>query len=198
MRPAPSSVSYRKIHTSSAVVARHRHPLNDRNKPPLLLPRPSRSPLSAAMKRKLSNNSYSSNSETSSSSPSGRTADTSATATSPANSSPQTVALADPKPARRGHFKSRLGCLNCKRRRVKCNELRPACSPCQRLGLACDYAITPAGVPQSHPAPLALEDLHFYHRFLNTAFPSLPLRADTVWKQCAAMSYQVGGNFLAT
>jgi hypothetical protein len=97
------------------------------------------------------------------------------------------------KPARRGHFKSRLGCLNCKRRRVKCNEQRPTCSPCQRLGLECDYATTPAaaGPPRGLSTSLSLEDLHFYHRFLNTAFPSLPLRSDNVWKQCGAMSYQV-------
>ncbi|KAL2059063.1 hypothetical protein ABVK25_000355 [Lepraria finkii] len=36
-------------------------------------------------------------------------------------------------------------CLTCKRRRVKCDEARPACSPCRRLGLDCggytkDYA----------------------------------------------------------
>lgn len=28
-------------------------------------------------------------------------------------------------------------CLTCKRRRVKCDEARPACSPCQRLRLCC-------------------------------------------------------------
>ncbi|KAF2166693.1 hypothetical protein M409DRAFT_54489 [Zasmidium cellare ATCC 36951] len=28
-------------------------------------------------------------------------------------------------------------CLTCKRRRVKCDEARPACSPCRRLGLNC-------------------------------------------------------------
>lgn len=28
-------------------------------------------------------------------------------------------------------------CLTCKRRRVKCDEARPACSPCRRLGLDC-------------------------------------------------------------
>lgn len=92
---------------------------------------------------------------------------------------------------RRGHSKSRLGCLNCKRRRVKCNELRPTCSPCRRLGLLCDYAITPATAVRSNPSPICLEDLRFYYQFLNTAFPSLPLRADQVWAKCAAMSHQV-------
>ncbi|KND94785.1 Sterol uptake control protein 2 [Tolypocladium ophioglossoides CBS 100239] len=94
--------------------------------------------------------------------------------------------------SRRGHFKSRLGCFNCKRRRVKCNELRPECSPCRRLGLTCAY---PASVASSstpiHAAPstLNLEDLRFYHRFLTTAFPTLPLRGGQVWSQAAAMSH---------
>ena len=97
--------------------------------------------------------------------------------------------------SRRGHFKSRLGCFNCKRRKIKCNELRPSCSPCRRLGLSCNYPTaaqsTAAGVIRANPAPLALEDLQFYHRFLTRAFPTLPLRADELWARCASMTYQV-------
>lgn len=97
---------------------------------------------------------------------------------------------------RRGHFKSRLGCLNCKRRRVKCNELRPECGPCRRLGLACEYSsATTMAASMGEPKPtismLALEDLKFYHQFLTVAYPTLPLRASEVWSQCAAMSHQV-------
>nr|UWK21993.1 hypothetical protein HRODM_g2 [Trichoderma rodmanii] len=108
--------------------------------------------------------------------------------------------------SRRGHFKSRLGCFNCKRRRVKCNEVRPACSPCTRLGLNCSYP-TPASTssssfssssssPASSLTPraalpnLALEDLRFYHQFLLAAFPTLPLKAKDVWMDAAAMSHQ--------
>lgn len=95
--------------------------------------------------------------------------------------------------SRRGHFKSRLGCFNCKRRRVKCNELRPSCSPCHRLGLLCEYPNMAAssGTIRANPSALALQDLQFYHRFLTTAFPTLPLRDDKVWAKCAAMSHQV-------
>jgi hypothetical protein len=98
--------------------------------------------------------------------------------------------------ARRGHFKSRLGCFNCKRRRVKCNELRPFCSPCIRLGLSCAYPAPapPTAALRSSPTLLSLTDLQFYHRFLTTAFPTLPLRADKVWAKCAAMSHQVSFN----
>ncbi|KAL7784081.1 hypothetical protein V8C37DRAFT_396420 [Trichoderma ceciliae] len=123
--------------------------------------------------------------------------------------------------SRRGHFKSRLGCFNCKRRRVKCNEVRPSCSPCCRLGLNCDYPTPPASTtsstssssssssflsssslssssslaPRATLSALALEDLRFYHQFLLAAFPTLPLKAKDVWMDAAAMSHQY--NYLA-
>lgn len=115
------------------------------------------------------------------------------------------VARKSSKPlSRRGHFKSRLGCFNCKRRRVKCNELRPACSPCCRLGLNCSYP-TPASnsssssstsassslPPRAALSTLVLEDLRFYHQFILAAYPTLPLKAKDVWMQAAAMSHQV-------
>ncbi|KAH7015901.1 fungal Zn binuclear cluster domain-containing protein [Ilyonectria destructans] len=39
----------------------------------------------------------------------------------------------------RPHSKSRKGCLNCKVRRVKCDELKPMCSACARRSDACVY-----------------------------------------------------------
>uniref|UniRef100_A0A060T8C9 ARAD1D02662p n=1 Tax=Blastobotrys adeninivorans TaxID=409370 RepID=A0A060T8C9_BLAAD len=41
--------------------------------------------------------------------------------------------------SRRSHKKSRLGCLNCKRRRIKCDESRPQCTNCIRHSITCDY-----------------------------------------------------------
>lgn len=100
--------------------------------------------------------------------------------------------------SRRGHFKSRLGCFSCKRRRVKCDELRPECSPCRRLGLSCMYPTTPSSsgsqtTIRPNPSVLNLVDLRFYHQFLTAGFPTLPLRGEKVWAQCAAMSYNVSG-----
>ncbi|EXK38456.1 hypothetical protein FOXG_12966 [Fusarium oxysporum f. sp. lycopersici 4287] len=40
---------------------------------------------------------------------------------------------------RRAHTKSRRGCIDCKRRRVKCSEEKPDCSSCIRRGLLCIY-----------------------------------------------------------
>ncbi|KAF3810095.1 hypothetical protein GCG54_00002546 [Colletotrichum gloeosporioides] len=41
---------------------------------------------------------------------------------------------------RKGHTKSRNGCIGCKRRRVKCSERRPECEGCLRMGLVCEWA----------------------------------------------------------
>lgn len=46
---------------------------------------------------------------------------------------------------RKGHTKSRRGCFNCKRRRIKCNEKHPECNHCIKAGLQCDY---PANIIQ--------------------------------------------------
>ncbi|KAB8262166.1 hypothetical protein BDV32DRAFT_120648 [Aspergillus pseudonomiae] len=42
-------------------------------------------------------------------------------------------------PIRRPHRKSRHGCKACKRRRVKCDEVRPTCSNCKQRQEDCDY-----------------------------------------------------------
>ncbi|KAH1350716.1 hypothetical protein KXV81_007808 [Aspergillus fumigatus] len=48
-----------------------------------------------------------------------------------------------PYHARRPHKKSRAGCLTCKRRRVKCDETRPFCRRCEKLGAPCSYGGSP-------------------------------------------------------
>ena len=40
---------------------------------------------------------------------------------------------------RKAHKKSRLGCRNCKLRRVKCSEARPFCTQCLDFGVLCNY-----------------------------------------------------------
>ncbi|KAJ5717388.1 hypothetical protein N7488_003034 [Penicillium malachiteum] len=46
-------------------------------------------------------------------------------------------------PLRRSHTKSRKGCLECKRRHVKCDEVLPKCSLCKRRKLECNYPPDP-------------------------------------------------------
>lgn len=51
-------------------------------------------------------------------------------------------------PSKREHTKSRLGCGQCKGRRIKCDEIAPRCGPCSKKGLECDYKSL-EGVQQS-------------------------------------------------
>lgn len=43
---------------------------------------------------------------------------------------------------RRHHRKSRLGCHQCKRRKIKCDETRPACLNCSRREVNCSYSLS--------------------------------------------------------
>ncbi|CEL08613.1 Putative Zn2/Cys6 DNA-binding protein [Aspergillus calidoustus] len=45
-----------------------------------------------------------------------------------------------PRNSRKSHRKSRLGCLNCKRRHIKCDELKPQCANCTNHSSVCDYS----------------------------------------------------------
>ncbi|UZP40528.1 hypothetical protein NXS19_008344 [Fusarium pseudograminearum] len=47
----------------------------------------------------------------------------------------------EPRPGskRKPHHKSRKGCLNCRRRRVKCTEEKPRCWACERRDVTCVY-----------------------------------------------------------
>ncbi|KAH8745551.1 hypothetical protein F5883DRAFT_438806 [Diaporthe sp. PMI_573] len=51
---------------------------------------------------------------------------------------------------RRHHEKSRTGCLDCRRRRVKCDEQKPSCRACVRRQVACDYTRAAVGASTSH------------------------------------------------
>ncbi|KAN0114638.1 hypothetical protein V8E51_004182 [Hyaloscypha variabilis] len=41
--------------------------------------------------------------------------------------------------SRRPHRKTRTGCLQCRQRRIKCDEGKPSCSYCARYGTPCTY-----------------------------------------------------------
>ncbi|OJJ07007.1 hypothetical protein ASPVEDRAFT_201474 [Aspergillus versicolor CBS 583.65] len=59
---------------------------------------------------------------------------------------------------RRRHRKSRNGCLECKRRRIKCDEMKPSCSRCVLTMQKCIYPPTsPTSQPQGE-APEARDD----------------------------------------
>ncbi|KAF7551254.1 hypothetical protein G7046_g7767 [Stylonectria norvegica] len=78
---------------------------------------------------------------------------------SPTRESPESNANSRvPKLARRPHRKSRYGCFNCKRRKVKCDEVKPSCANCLRFGISCDFAPPPT-LPQTTNAPRLLAPL---------------------------------------
>jgi hypothetical protein len=114
---------------------------------------------------------------------------------------------------RKGHTKSRRGCFNCKRRKVKCQESRPVCSNCTRVGLDCEY---PDSRPRQWQDPLAVvvsssrsvipspstplqstatiftpDDMRFFHHFLVSAYPALPIQGDEMWKNVAPLAHSV-------
>ncbi|CAK7226461.1 hypothetical protein SCUCBS95973_006207 [Sporothrix curviconia] len=67
--------------------------------------------------------------------------------------------------AKVGHRKSRNGCTRCKIRRVKCNEVRPVCSHCQRLGLDCAWPENQPTATPFYTSPYAhtRSQSHSYH-----------------------------------
>ncbi|KAI1329320.1 hypothetical protein F5Y16DRAFT_418183 [Xylariaceae sp. FL0255] len=112
-----------------------------------------------------------------------------ATSASKSASPPSPSALSrqdsSPKPRleRRGHTKSRRGCYNCKRRRIKCQETRPACGHCVKTGLKCEYPVAPTVVHQPrHLVPLfTLQDMRFFQHFLQACIPNAPLGCQSIW-----------------
>ncbi|KAL3446177.1 hypothetical protein BJX65DRAFT_309167 [Aspergillus insuetus] len=54
--------------------------------------------------------------------------------------------------SRRSHRKSRLGCGNCKKRRVKCDEKKPTCSNCIQHSIDCDFTARSASESLTPPA----------------------------------------------
>ncbi|KAB5583113.1 hypothetical protein GE09DRAFT_290824 [Coniochaeta sp. 2T2.1] len=104
---------------------------------------------------------------------------------------------------RKGHTKSRNGCLNCKRRKVKCQETLPECGHCVRIGLRCQYppekpsssttliclSSSPFSVSTPSPAPslratptFTPTDMRFFAHFLLKAYPPLPIHGAPIWQ----------------
>ncbi|OIW24883.1 hypothetical protein CONLIGDRAFT_73856 [Coniochaeta ligniaria NRRL 30616] len=105
---------------------------------------------------------------------------------------------------RKGHTKSRRGCLNCKRRKVKCQETLPECNHCKRIGLKCEYpperprpavfwlaSSSPSAALQSMPttATFTMDDMRFFQHFLLKAYPPLPIHGGGIWREVAQISH---------
>ncbi|KAL4770726.1 hypothetical protein BDW60DRAFT_208820 [Aspergillus nidulans var. acristatus] len=55
--------------------------------------------------------------------------------------------------SRRTHRKSRLGCGNCKKRRVKCDEKKPMCTNCVQHSIDCDFRLSASRSPSEGTIP---------------------------------------------
>ncbi|KAI0974928.1 C6 zinc finger protein [Xylaria arbuscula] len=84
---------------------------------------------------------------------------------------------------RRGHTKSRRGCYNCKRRRIKCQETRPSCGHCVKTGLKCEYPLVPqiTHQPQNQIPLFSLQDMRFFQHFLLACCPHHPIGNESIW-----------------
>ncbi|KAN0104172.1 hypothetical protein V8E51_009917 [Hyaloscypha variabilis] len=100
--------------------------------------------------------------------------------------------------SRKGHKKSRVGCFNCKRRKIKCQETQPACANCMKKDLDCNYpppktlkalqgSLLYSSSPiasvnlQGTPTIFSLTDMRLFHHFLMDAYPHLPVGNDSAW-----------------
>lgn len=72
---------------------------------------------------------------------------------------------------RRPHRKTKTGCLTCKRRKIKCDEVKPECENCIKHSLNCEYAPPQplfdiqAALSGNAVATLNLFDLELLHFF---------------------------------
>ncbi|OCL06575.1 hypothetical protein AOQ84DRAFT_343111 [Glonium stellatum] len=91
--------------------------------------------------------------------------------------------------SRRSHRKTRTGCNNCKRRKIKCGEERPACTNCTRHSIQCDFVGTPSATTSASPGNLQTPDTDH-----PDSTPSVPANGAT---QGELPNYLVNGNALS-
>ncbi|KAG9191079.1 hypothetical protein G6011_09167 [Alternaria panax] len=89
------------------------------------------------------------------------------------------------KITRKSHRKSRAGCVNCKSRRIKCDEGKPFCAHCKRRQVRCEYPATTAtstaglGVMDpKEPGGLPISEIELTYHWITTtchSFSSWPI-----------------------
>ncbi|KAJ5180571.1 hypothetical protein N7492_003781 [Penicillium capsulatum] len=91
-------------------------------------------------------------------------------------------------PLRRSHTKSRKGCLECKRRHVKCDEGIPKCTLCAKRKLDCSYPASPSDLDSASGSPSAQDgfeadgnqllparmlEMRLFHQYLTSTYHTL-------------------------
>ncbi|KAF2182926.1 hypothetical protein K469DRAFT_751817 [Zopfia rhizophila CBS 207.26] len=81
---------------------------------------------------------------------------------------------------RRSHGKSRTGCKNCKRRKIKCDEQRPSCRNCLKHRVDCEFVVgldaflRPRNATTAQPnSDLNMFDLELMHHYTTSAYATL-------------------------
>ncbi|KAK3290353.1 uncharacterized protein B0H64DRAFT_479358 [Chaetomium fimeti] len=74
---------------------------------------------------------------------------------------------------RKAHHKSRMGCKNCKARKIKCDEKKPSCSNCTRRQVDCDFCTVGTPQPGVSPTGLNIADLELLHNYTTTTYLTL-------------------------
>ncbi|KAH8888041.1 hypothetical protein GQ53DRAFT_692208 [Thozetella sp. PMI_491] len=74
---------------------------------------------------------------------------------------------------RRTHHKSRFGCRNCKNRKVKCDETKPACLNCKKRQEQCDFLIIDSPEPTLSASGLNMADLELLHNYTCITYRTL-------------------------
>lgn len=91
---------------------------------------------------------------------------------------------------RRPHSKSRRGCANCKKRRVKCDETHPVCKNCEHLGLDCAFKEAAQNQQAREllnsyaKGPLNMVDLQLFYNYLRNVWPTISnagICNDQIW-----------------
>ncbi|KFY82809.1 hypothetical protein V500_10320 [Pseudogymnoascus sp. VKM F-4518 (FW-2643)] len=127
--------------------------------------------------------------------PGGTSSSTSPEATPPSSTSNSSRSPINNALLRRVHTKSRRGCLNCKRRRIKCPENHPDCTQCTKRGLSCEWPeiqIEQTGndgkriarvIPRQVDSPntFSIEDFRLFNHFIKECHPSHPLGNEERW-----------------
>ncbi|CZR60669.1 uncharacterized protein PAC_10565 [Phialocephala subalpina] len=90
------------------------------------------------------------------------------------------------RPGAKGASKVKTGCRTCRIRRKKCDEVRPACSPCVNTKRVCDFLIIPPKLNLARKPCIGfgdVETLHFeYFRTICTREFSLYFE-DPAWER---------------
>ncbi|TGO82152.1 hypothetical protein BPOR_0905g00010 [Botrytis porri] len=85
-----------------------------------------------------------------------------------------------PDACRRSLAKVKTGCNNCKARRVKCDETKPACMKCQRSGRVCDRypALDERWKPENHMIAVSASGMSANNERHDTSTPPLANERD--------------------